>query len=177
VTVQDASAVDFVSILTGGRRYAFDIDGQLNLVQRCYARGARHAFVVCARVAGPNVFLDCKAEENHGASEPHHRWSVGGLYDNVNAEIAIQDRQYLGTGHGWAGANYVVWNSTGSLVCQRPPTAQNFAIGFVGTKAKPAFDRPDGWWESFGRHVIPRSLYLAQLADRLGKQTLVNIPP
>jgi hypothetical protein len=168
VTVQDAAAIDPVSLLTGGRRYAFNIEGQLNLVERCTAKGARHAFIVGSRVAGPNVFLECRAEENYATSEPHHRWSVGGLYDNVVAPIAIQDRQYLGSGHGWAGANYVVWNCAGSLVCQQPPTAQNFAIGLIGTKQRGAFPRPDGWWESLGRHVTPRSLYRAQLAERLG---------
>ncbi|MDQ3814838.1 MAG: hypothetical protein M3347_12920 [Armatimonadota bacterium] len=175
VTVQDAEALDPVSIITGGRRYPFNIGGQLILVQRCYARGARHAFVVGARVEGPNVFLDCRSEQDYATSEPHHRWSVGGLYDNVSAQMAIQDRQYMGTGHGWAGANYVVWNSSGSLVCQQPPTAQNFAIGFVGKKSKGAFARPDGWWESLGRHVEPRSLYLKQLEDRLGQQAVQNI--
>jgi hypothetical protein len=177
VTVQDASAVDPVSILTGSRRYTFRVGGQLNLVLRCYAKGARHAFVVDARVPGPNTFLDCKAEENYATSEPHHRWSVGGLYDNVEAPIAIQDRQYLGSGHGWAGANYVAWNCEGSLVCQKPPTAQNFAIGQVGKKGAGAFRRPDGWWESPGRHESPRSLYRAQLADRLGEQAVTNLGP
>jgi hypothetical protein len=173
VTVQDSSAVDPVSIITGGRRYPFNISGQLCLVQRCYARDARHAFVVGGgQIAGPNVFLDCKAEANHATSEPHQRWSVGGLYDNVSATMAIQDRQWMGSGHGWAGANYVVWNSTGSLVCQQPPTAQNFAIGFVGKKEPGAFERPQGWWESYGTHVGPRSLYLAQLQDRVGKPAL-----
>ncbi len=177
ITVQDAIAIDPVSLLTGGRRYTYKIAGQLNLVQRCLARGARHAFVFDARVEGPNVFLDCKAEDNFATSEPHHRWSVGGLYDRVDAPLAIQDRQYLGSGHGWAGANYVAWNCDGSLVCQQPPTAQNFAIGFVGTKAKSAFSRPDGFWESFGRHVTPSSLYRAQLTDRLGPSALEALAP
>jgi hypothetical protein len=131
--------------------------------------------VVGARVPGPNAFLDCKAESNHATSEPHHRWSTGGLYDNVQADLAIQDRQYMGTGHGWAGANYVVWNCEGSLVCQQPPTAQNLAIGFVGTKARAAFPRPEGYWESYDRHVVPRSLYLKQLEDRLGAEAIRNI--
>jgi hypothetical protein len=177
VTVQDSTSLDPVSVLTGGRRYPFDVNGQLCLVQRCYARDARHAFVVGARVPGPNVFLDCKSEQDHATSEPHHRWSVGGLYDNVTADMAIQDRQWMGTGHGWAGANYVVWNSEGSLVCQQPPTAQNFAIGFVGRKGNGAFERPAGWWEAEGRHVEPRSLYLQQLEDRLGKTAVQNLSP
>ena len=125
ITVEDASAVDPVSAITGGRRYPYHIAaGQLILVRRCYARDARHAFAVGARVPGPNVFLDCRSERDHATSEPHHRWSVGGLYDNVRAPVAIQDRQWMGTGHGWAGANYVVWNGEGSLICQQPPTAQ-----------------------------------------------------
>ncbi len=168
VTVEDCNALDPVSVITGGRRYPFDVNGQLVLVQRCFARRARHAFVFGARVPGPNVFLDCRSERDYATSEPHHRWSVGGLYDNVEAQLAIQDRQWMGSGHGWAGANYVVWNSRGSLISQQPPTAQNFAIGFVGQRGKDAFPRTPGWWESEGTPVEPRSLYRAQLAERLG---------
>jgi len=53
-----------------------------------------------ARVAGPIVFLDCRSERDYATSEPHHRWSVGGLYDNVDAQMAIQDRQWMGSGQG-----------------------------------------------------------------------------
>jgi hypothetical protein len=167
VTVEDCDCREMISEITGSRRYAFSVGGQRTLVQRCTADTARHDFVVGARVAGPNVFLDCKAGRSFATSEPHHRWSVGGLYDNVKANIAIQDRQWMGSGHGWAGANYVVWNCEGSLVCQKPPTANNWAIGQVGKKDPGAFPpRPDGTWISYGKHVAPRSLYLHQLATR-----------
>jgi hypothetical protein len=169
VTIEDCSSLNPVSIITGGRRYPYDVNGQLTLVQRCYSDRGRHAFVFGSHVPGPNVFLECRSEHDYATSEPHHRWSVGGLYDNVEAHIAIQDRQWMGSGHGWAGANYVVWNSRGELVCQQPPTAQNFAIGFVGRRGRDAFPRPAGWWESEGTPVEPRSLYRAQLAERLGK--------
>jgi hypothetical protein len=176
VTVQDSKCVDMVSQITGSRRYCFNIDGQQNLVQRCEADTGRHSFVVGGRVRGPNAFLFCKATTNYATSEPHHRWSTGGLYDNVVAPMAIQDRQYMGSGHGWAGANYVVWNCEGPLVCQRPPTAQNWAIGQIGEKQAGAFaPRPDGYWESLGQHVLPRSLYLQQLKDRLGDSAMKNI--
>jgi hypothetical protein len=168
ITVQDSHCKAMVSELTGGRRYSFNVNGQLCLVQRCTAESARHAFVLGARVAGTNVFLDCKSRNEFGYSEPHHRWSVGGLYDNVEGKIAIQDRQYLGSGHGWSGANYVAWNCRGELICQSPPTAQNWAIGFVGKKTEGSFKgKPDGLWDSFGKPVEPRSLYLTQLQDRL----------
>jgi hypothetical protein len=169
ITVEDCRSLSPVSVITGGRRYPYHINGQLALVQRCFSSGARHAFVFGARVAGPNVFFDCRSETDYATSEPHHRWSVGGLYDNVDSRMAIQDRQWMGSGHGWSGANYVVWNSKGELVCQQPPTAQNFAIGFTGKKTKGAFERPDGWWESVGVRVEPGSLFLAQRQDRLGK--------
>jgi hypothetical protein len=171
VTVQDCDCREMVSILTGSRRYPFVLGGQLTLVQRCQADTARHDFVVQARACGPNVFLHCKAGRSFATSEPHHRWSVGGLYDNVTADIALQDRLNYGSGHGWSGANYVAWNCEGSLICQKPPTAQNWAIGEVGKRPPGAFrPRPEGWWESAGRHVSPESLYLAQLKDRLARK-------
>ena len=176
VTVQDSKCLDMISEITGSRRYCFNIDGQQNLVQRCEADTGRHSFVVGGRVCGPNVFLNCKASNQYATSEPHHRWSVGGLYDSVAADMAIQDRQWMGSGHGWAGANYVAWNCEGPLVCQRPPTAQNWAIGQIGEKQPGAFaPRPDGYWESQGHHVEPRSVYLQQLEDRLGKAAVKNI--
>jgi hypothetical protein len=171
LTVAGCRCLDMVSILTGSRRYPYSISGQLCLVEKCSADTARHDFAVGSRVCGPNVFLDCTAGTSYATSEPHHRWSVGGLFDNVKADIAFQDRQHYGTGHGWAGANYVAWNCEGSLVCQKPPTAQNWSIGHIGKKLPGAFaPREDGWWESQGHHVEPRSLYRAQLADRLGKK-------
>ncbi len=170
VTVRDCACLDMVSEITGSRRYPYSVAGQLCLVERCTGDTGRHDFAVGSRICGPNVFLDCRAGKSYNTSEPHHRWSVGGLFDNVRAGSAIQDRQYYGTGHGWAGANYVAWNCEGPLVCQKPPGAQNWAIGQVGAKARGAFGpREDGWWESHGRHVLPRSLYLAQVADRRHK--------
>lgn len=182
VTVQDNKSLDMVSVITGGNRYPYKMSGELTLMQRNYAETARHAFVVDSRVMGPNVFLDSQSVNEFATSEPHHRWSVGGLFDNVKADIAIQDRGLLGSGHGWSGANYVTWNTEGDLVSQQPPTAQNYAIGHVGTKVKgylPNSDdnrpRSDAYWDHTGSHVNPRSLYLLQLQDRVGEQGLQNI--
>lgn len=174
ITIQDCSAFAFISVITGGRRYPFHLMGELTLVQRAYTETARHAFAVDARVAGPNVFLDCESQMDYNSSEPHHRWSVGCLYDNVKGRIHIQDRGWLGSGHGWSGANYVTWNTSNELLSQQPPTAQNYAIGHVGSQGKPLLPSPydqrqrkEAYWESFGSHVEPRSLYMQQLQDRL----------
>jgi hypothetical protein len=169
VTVQDSKNLDMISVITGGLRYPFNVDGELNLIQRVYSETARHAFVLGSQVKGPNVFLQGVSLQNYATSEPHHRWSVGGLYDNVSAPIAIQDRQHYGTGHGWAGANYTLWNTSGQVIAQKPPTASTWLIGHVGARVKGAFEpRDPAFAASFGKHVEPRSLYLKQLEDRLG---------
>jgi hypothetical protein len=171
-----------VSLITGERRYNFKLAGQLTLVQRNHAETARHAYVVDSRVPGVNVFLDSDSINEFATSEPHHRWSVGGLYDNITAGIAIQDRAWFGTGHGWSGANYVTWNSNGIITVQQPPSAQNYSFGHIGSKV-PGFvpnatdprPRLDGWIESLGQHLEPRSLYLQQLNDRLGPNAVQHI--
>ena len=174
ITVQDCAMIDPVSEITGGRRYSFSAGGQYVLIQRCYTRNGRHDFVNGPNDIGPTVYLDCLSEKTHADIGPHHRWACGQLYDNVKGgQINVQDRGGMGSGHGWAGNCQVLWNCEGtSIVCQKPeiPSAQNWAIGSVGTKGKPAFpNRLDGCWQSFGQHVSPRSLYLRQLQDRLGE--------
>jgi hypothetical protein len=169
VTVEDCDNREMVSQITGSRRYSFSIvSAQRCLIQRCFSEGGRHDFVVGPRVPGPNVFLDCEAENAFATSEPHHRWSVGGLYDNVRANIAIQDRQWYGSGHGWAGANYAVWNCTGDLIAQTPPTADTWVVGHVGRRLRGTFEpRLEATWRSLGERVRPRSLYQHQLKTRL----------
>ena len=166
ITVEDATCLDPVSKITGGRRYAFALRGQLTLVQRCYSRGGRHDFVMHSRVEGPNVFSDCLAESAHSDSGPHHRWATGTLYDNVvvrgNA-LNVRDRGNSGTGHGWAGAQTLFWNSTADrITCEKPPTAKNWAIG-----SSTPTSAGNCYWESTGKRVAPGSLYRAQLRERL----------
>ncbi len=179
-TIQDCAHLDPVSLITGSRRYSFSLNGQYGFVQRCSSREARHTFVTSSRVCGPNVFLDGSAVKAHADSGPHHRWAVGSLYDNISDdnELRAQDRQWAGSGHGWAGAQQVFWNCTSkTFTVQQPPTAQNYAIGCVGLFVPGQWSpsAPDGVIESKGRHVTPRSLYLAQLAERLGPEAVANI--
>ena len=177
ITIQDSAAIDPVSQIMGGRRYAFFIDGgEQVLVQRCYSRNGRHDFVTGAKVPGPSAFVDCLAELSHDDSGPHHRWAVGLLYDHVTCkELHVQDRGSLGSGHGWAGANHVFWNCTAAIVCQQPPTAQNWAIGCRGGRGKPRQERAQGVWDCWGTPVSPRSLYQAQLGDRLGSAAVAAV--
>lgn len=141
ITAQDLSATHPISIITGGRRYAYSISGgQMCLFQRCYASHHRHQFVLGACVAGPNVFVDGEGDMSFASSEPHQRWSAGCLWDNITlrgpaASLIAGNRGNMGSGHGWAGAQMIFWNCAAPLILvMEPPTAQNFAIGLQTDK-------------------------------------------
>ena len=54
-------------------------------------------------------------------------------------------------------------------------TALNWCLGLVGPKVDGYLDRPDGQWELHGTHASPRSLFLAQLEDRLGRDAVLAV--
>lgn len=181
-TLQDIAYLDpRYGETQGARRYVFLYEGNsaFNLIQRCYNQGGRHSFVIGARVPGPNVFLDCLAEGDSNDSGPHHRWSTGTLYDNTKGYmLRAQNRRYSGTGHGWAGAQQMFWNTEHDIyVVQAPPFAMNWSVGQVGTIASGKFppEEPAGIVQSMGQVATPRSLYLQQLRARLGEQAVVNV--
>ena len=137
VTVDDAQSLDPVSVITGGRRYPFNIDGQFVLMKNLFSEEGRHDFVNNSpwRNRGPNVFLDAVAVNSHSSTGPHQRWSTGTLYDNVSTDnlIEARNRGNFGTGHGWGGATMVFWNTEAfQYIVQSPPTAQNWVIGSSG---------------------------------------------
>lgn len=169
ITVSSCECRNAKSKITGGRRYSFNVNGSLNLVIDCKAFDGRHDYVTGGRQAGPNAFVRCMARRSHADIGPHQRWNMGTLYDNIDTDgaINVQDRQYYGTGHGWAGANQVLWNCSADRVVVQSPwaSALNYSIGTTGLKEKGAFhdpERPDGVWIAPGRHVAPESLYEAQ---------------
>lgn len=166
ITIQDSSCLDAISQITGGRRYAFHVDdSQMILFQRLTSREGRHDFVQGSNVPGPNVFRASVATNSHADIGPHHRYTAGGLYEGItsNNQINVRNRGNSGTGHGWAGASIVVWNSRGSsMLVQNPPAAINWVIGSGGNQTG------DSVRDSNGTAVWPGSLYLQQLLDRLG---------
>jgi hypothetical protein len=185
VTVQDAYNRDPISQLLGGRRYSFNVDGQLTLVRDAHTLGGRHDFVQGSIVPGPNVFVDCTAEQAYDESGPHDRYSTGTLFDNVIVQpagtssdrgaLSIHNRGQDSTGslQGWTGANMVVWNSTATTMdLDPPPGAQVWAIGDTADNASGG-----AFWESFGAPVEPRSLYDAQLQDRLSQDRPLGHAP
>jgi hypothetical protein len=176
ITVRDSYCIDPKSIITGGRRYSFNNNGQLNLFVDCHASHGRHDFVTGARIGGPNVYVNCTAKNSHGDIGPHHRWAMGTLYDNIitDGEINVRDRGNSGTGHGWAGVNQVLWNcKVKSAIVESPwVSGVNWAIGLQGEKTKNRLgERPDGLWEGLNQEDLePASLYYAQLKAKRIKQ-------
>jgi hypothetical protein len=180
ITIQDCNSLNPVSIRGGGRRFTYQIIGQLTLVQRCKSDEGRHSFVLGDYTAcGPNVFLDCEATVPFSSSEPHYKFVTGALYDNVRAPLTL--RYWKEISIGWEGANCVLWNCEGPFLVQKPPTAQNYAFGHIGIHSVSFnaqfqdYTKENGYIESWDKHVSPRSLYLTQLRDRLGEQAVENI--
>lgn len=169
ITVSYCKYIEPKSQITGSRRYSFNNDGQLNLFMYCFASEGRHDYVNGARVCGPNVFFDCKSEKAKADIGPHHRWATGTLFDNIvtDGEINIQDRGNWGTGHGWSGANMIVWNCTASKAAIQDPwaSARNYVIGLKATQYDGRLKgRPNTEWEGKNKSgLTPVSLYLAQL--------------
>jgi hypothetical protein len=179
VTVQDCVSRAPVSQRAGARRFTFALRGQLALVQRCLSDEGRHSFMSGQPTSSANVFLDCKATTPFSSSEPHEQWATGNLYDNIQAPLTA--RFWKNINIGWAGANTVFWNCEGSFLVQKPPTAQNFSFGHLGVNAVifniPLQDptKEKGHIESLDKHVMPRSLYLTQLRERLGDAAVRQI--
>jgi hypothetical protein len=185
LTVEDVDALAPVSELGGFRRRAFHTAGQQTLFRRCRSEKGLHDFVVGFAAAGPNVFLESTAREALEFSGPIESWGSGALYDNVvirgNA-LRLTNRGIADQGVGWAAANSVLWNSEATDVeVQSPPGAVNQAYGCKGlvTGDGVVWDPRTMPYRDFyrGSPVAPRSLYLAQLAERLGPTAIEAIAP
>ncbi len=175
-TVEDCAMVDPKALTTGGRKYSFNLESNstCNLFSRCVTWGGRHDYVTGSRVPGPNVFIDCDAENTFSDIGPHHRWATGLLFDNIRGgQIHVQNRMAMGSGHGWAGAQTIFWNCTSykdDIKIESPPSARNFGLGCIGIRKNGT-----GYWESWGTNIVPRSLYMKQLEERLGNQAVFNV--
>jgi hypothetical protein len=181
ITVDDAVSIEPISQITGSRRYPFYMNGQFTLMKNLSSDEGRHDFVNGSSSRGPSVFLDAVSTDSHNDSGPHHRWSTGTLYDNVTVNgdnLNVQNRWNSGTGHGWAGANYVIWNSkAGNFYVQNPPGAQNWIVGSTGT-VRSTSQYTSGSYPSYadannvGSKVTlgsETSLYRAQLTERMSR--------
>lgn len=189
ITIQDCAMYDGVSLDTpnvhaGSREYYFNINGSNILVQRCFSRGARHAYIS----NGPKsniVFLHCYSQNGHLSPEPHQAWTSGLIYDNVYSDSQFKLHGNNISAHGQQAANCALWNCVSEntrwfepeIWLNRPlcNLAQNWVVGCLinGVHTDPPIDNPGGYGlagyvESTDTHVEPKSLYMAQFRDRCG---------
>lgn len=166
VTVEDCIATNPVSEIAGMRRRTFYTLGQHTLFQRCYSEYGINDFSAGMAAPGPNAFVQCQSKESKGFSGSVGAWACGLLFDIVNIDgndLAFTNLGQAKNGAGWNTANSMFWQCTAAEIkCYSPAAdAKNYAYGcwaqFSG----------DGEWGSSDSHVSPRSLFDAQLAERL----------
>ena len=189
VTFDNCQALVPVASLNGSKRDNFQADKFSSniLFKNCLATKARHAFEVSGTSSATGiVFTRCTSIDATNPSEGHFHWSTGILFDcfrdygnQTDIVLGLYNRGSYGTNHGWAAAHSVAWNCdlrrttipNGDLICQKPPTAQNFVIGGFGriNYAAPFPQYPFGYVEGFNNSTAtlnPESLFDAQLSER-----------
>lgn len=184
ITIDSCNVIDPIGEIAEEYRYNFcnGPASQLILFSNCYAKYARHAYISngTSTVSGIVVYKHT-AEYNYTASEGHRLWSQGLLFDNWtninsfdNTEVAaFYNRGNYGTSHGWSAAHSVIWGGTitgmGHFCVQKPPTAQNYAIGcMANVVGSGPFSGPPGYIEGTKvSGISPASLYQAQLNERV----------
>ena len=169
ITVEDCISKDPVSEIGGMRRCTFHTLGQQTLFQRCYSEQGIHDFAAGFCAAGPNAFVQCDSYQSLGFSGSIDAWACGLLFDVVNIDGHNLTFKNLGqdkNGAGWNTGNSLFWQCTAAEIeCYTPAKdAQNRAYGcwaqFSG----------DGEWAQSNNHVQPRSIFYAQLTERLQKE-------
>jgi hypothetical protein len=185
ITVQRVAITRKVKHPGASKPAEFAPNGSQVLLDRCSVTADNVWFVATGgRQDGPTVILN-STFTGEARAESHQRWFTGILYDNCRAPeggIELRNRGSMGSGHGWSMGWGVIWNSEAKdYIVQNPPGAMNWLIGSTGEskKAPRPFGSgpllPEGTIDSPGRHVAPESLYLAQLAERLGPRALRNL--
>jgi hypothetical protein len=168
VTVEDCKSLAPISEIGGQRRSTFWTMGQQTLFQRLYAECGYHDFAVGFCAAGPNAFVQCESSRPFSFSGGIESWASGVLFDIVSIDgqaLRLFNRSQDAQGAGWNAANSVLWQCSAARIdCYSPPTACNWAFGSWAEFAG------NGYWEESNSHIQPRSLYYAQLQDRLGER-------
>jgi hypothetical protein len=187
VTVLRCDVTQHEPVTSSAKPFDFSTNGSQILFDRCTGKGdATFFFATQARQQGPVVVLHCRFLGD-GHIQPHQRWFTGLLIDNCEVPdggIDLKNRGVMGSGHGWAIGWAVAWNNTAkTLEMNEPPEVANWSIGNRGDQFNPPMpvhghEKPQlqgAFTESAGKPVKPQSLYLAQLAERLGPSALKNI--
>jgi regulation of enolase protein 1 (concanavalin A-like superfamily) len=126
---------------------------------------------------GPNVVCESDIPHAFAFCGPHMKWTVGTLYDAMFMQNGLSVLNNGGS-HGWAGGNHLAWNiESHGIEFDRPFTAHQTVIGAISTSSSidpvrsGTFPTEVISWQA---HVDPRSLYRAQLAERVGVKRVLD---
>ena len=179
ITVQDCVSREPVSMRAGARRFTFALRGQLALVQRCHSDEGRHSFMTgqptgerkcvsglqgnnpvfierAARAVGDGQPVRQRSGATHGAVLEEHQHRMGGRKHRV-----LELRGELPRAE----------TADGSELLLRTPGRERRRVQHPATGPT----KENGHIESLDRHVMPRSLYLTQLRERLGDAAVRQI--
>lgn len=185
ISVDNVSIVHELPTIGAAKPADLNGSGKQILFNRCTIKGDNlFFFATSGKVSGPIVVLNSIFRGN-GWIQPHMRWATGILIDGCEVPdggIDFMNRGVMGSGHGWAVGWAVAWNCKAkTFLNQQPPGSANWVIGCSGEpqrRAIPFNKEPflaEGIYDSHGAAVEPRSLYVSQLAERLGNAAVRNI--
>ncbi|MDO7172536.1 hypothetical protein [Mariniflexile sp. AS56] len=189
ISVINSKALEPYGVVTGGQRYNFNAStfSQQILFYKCQASDARHGYVSNGRASVSGIaVVESTNLRSYTASEGHQKWSQGLLFDNLketetrveseggNRVMGFYNRGNWANGHGWSAAHSVLWNCNANgkaITLQKPPTAQNYAIGCFGeVSGNGPFEGPEGFIEGSNKvGLYPKSLFKAQFKERTNK--------
>lgn len=173
-TVEDCRSTEPVSEIAGSRRRTFLTLGQHTLFQRCWSEQGQNDFSAGLLAPGPNAFVQCDSYESKGFSGSTGTWACGLLFDVVNidgGDLRFMDLYDTFNRCGWNTANSMAWQCTAAAIyCFSPAAdAPNYANGSW------AHRYGNGVWGNSDNFVQPRSLFAAQLAERIGAERAAAI--
>jgi hypothetical protein len=176
-TVEDTAVThDPTTYVTSEAPFDFWIEGSQTLVHRSSSAGGNKIWYYATQVltVGPNVLLGFSGTGTTSHVTGHQRWATGLLVDggSVDGGVSFGNNGNLGNGEGWSMGWGLVWNTTSDVRVEAPPGAMNWSIGATGAVPTGA---GLGTYESPNAPVAPKSLYLAQLCERLGPQAVAAI--
>lgn len=170
ITVEDCKSLAPVSEIGGQRRYTFYTSGRQVLFQRIYAEHGYHDFAVGYTPEGPNAFVQCESHLPYSYSGTIENTASKVLFDVVKVDgnaLGFPFTGFSGRGRGEGVTNSVLWQSTAARVdCYQQPGASNWGFGIWAEFAG------NGTWFYSNEHIQPRSLYYAQLKDRIGASAM-----